>query len=149
MSHYHHLNPFERECILKNVALGQSIRAIATLLKHSPATVSRELARNTSQKERYSAVRAEENYQARRKACHRQPLLRHATLRDRVQDLILEHHWSPEQIAQRLAFEQSPWCISCTTLYRGIERHLLDTSDRQPSQRGLARHPASSREIAP
>ncbi|MFT8871053.1 MAG: IS30 family transposase [Sporolactobacillus sp.] len=140
MSHYHHLSPFERESILKNVALGQSIRVIAALLKRSPATVSRELARNAPQKERYSAVRAEENYQARRKACHRQPLLRHAALRDRVQDLILEHHWSPEQIAQRLAFEQSPWRISCTTLYRGIERHLLDTSDRQPGQRGLARH---------
>ncbi|MFX3617297.1 MAG: helix-turn-helix domain-containing protein, partial [Sporolactobacillus sp.] len=38
MSHYHHLNPFERESILRNVTLGKSIRAIAILLGRSPAT---------------------------------------------------------------------------------------------------------------
>ncbi|MFT8870873.1 MAG: helix-turn-helix domain-containing protein [Sporolactobacillus sp.] len=53
MSHYHYPHPFERESILKNVALGQSIRAIAALLKRSPGSLSREWACNAPQKERY------------------------------------------------------------------------------------------------
>lgn len=140
MSHYHHLNPFERESILRNVTLGKSIRAIAILLGRSPATISRELKRNSQQDGTYSSVHAEENYYARRTGCHRQPLLANVTLRDQVQRLILDHQWSPEQIDQRMKYDQSPWKISYTTIYRGIERHLLDTPDRQPSQRGLARH---------
>ncbi|MCL1632992.1 IS30 family transposase [Sporolactobacillus sp. CPB3-1] len=140
MSHYHHLNPFERESILRNVTLGKSRRAIATLLGRSPATISRELKRNSQQDGTYSSVHAEENYHARRTGCHRQPLLAHQALCDQVQRLILDHQWSPEQIDRRMKHEHHAWHISYTTIYRGIERHLLDTPERRPGQRGLARH---------
>ncbi len=62
MSHYHHLNPYEREIILKNVVLGRPIRSIATQLGRPPSTISRELKRNQQGDGTYSSVQAEENH---------------------------------------------------------------------------------------
>lgn len=138
MSHYHHLNPYEREIILKNLVLGQSIRTIAAQLERSPATISRELRRNQFKGE-YSPTRAELAYHKRRTRCHRQRLLSCPPLHDLVQQLILNHQWSPEQIAARLKMDHSRWKISYTTIYRGIEHHLLDEGTCQRGQRGLAR----------
>ncbi|MCO7128413.1 IS30 family transposase [Sporolactobacillus shoreicorticis] len=120
--------------------MGKSIRSIAALLGRSPATVSRERKRNQQSDGTYSSVQAEAKYHTRRKGCHRQHLLANSELRDWVQRLILEHQWSPEQIDQRLKRDHSPWKISYTTIYRGIEHHLLDEPNRQPGQRGIARH---------
>ncbi|WP_353949474.1 hypothetical protein ABNN70_06145 [Sporolactobacillus sp. Y61] len=96
--------------------------------------------RNQQRDGTYSSVHAEASYRTRRKGCHPQSLLANQALHDRVQRLILDHQWSPEQIDQRMKQEHSLWKISYITIYRGIKRNLLDIPDRQPGQRGLARH---------
>ncbi|WP_028984308.1 IS30 family transposase, partial [Sporolactobacillus terrae] len=101
--------------------------------------ISRELKRNQQGDGTYSSVQAEEKYHARREGCCRQPLLANPELHDLIQRLILDHQWSPEQIDQRLKQDHSPWKISYTTIYRGIEAHLLDEPNHQPGQRGIAR----------
>ena len=53
MNHYNHLTTNERENLLFLTAKGYSIRKIATILRRSPSTISRELRRNCK-KEIYS-----------------------------------------------------------------------------------------------
>lgn len=66
MNHYNHLTTNERENLLFLTAKGYSIRKIATILRRSPSTVSREIRRN-SKKETYSPSLATSLYHNRRK----------------------------------------------------------------------------------
>ena len=45
---YNHLTIEERSCIYQFLNLGMSIRNIATALRRSPSTISREIKRNSS-----------------------------------------------------------------------------------------------------
>jgi IS30 family transposase len=47
MSKYHHLSPEERAVIMLERDRGSSLRQIALKLKRNPATLSRELKRNS------------------------------------------------------------------------------------------------------
>ncbi|RYM04955.1 hypothetical protein EWH99_08070 [Sporolactobacillus sp. THM7-7] len=67
MSHYRHLNPLERESILKHVILVKSIRAIAALLGRSPATISCELKRHQQRDGTHSSVHVEARYRTRQR----------------------------------------------------------------------------------
>lgn len=130
MSHYKHLTRVERESLQFYLAKGYSITRIAEELGRSKAAISRELRRNSS-RGRYLPSIAEARYQKRRKKCRRKKLLEDAGLRAFVQDKFLNHHWSPEQISERLKLEDSPYRISYNTIYRGIYSGIFDT----PAQR--------------
>jgi IS30 family transposase len=70
MTKYHHLSPEERAVIMLERVRGSSLRQIAYKLERSPATLSRELKRN-SPADRYCATRAGAAYKLRRQHCVR------------------------------------------------------------------------------
>ena len=100
---YHHLTPEERGQIQALRTEGKSHRAIARRLGRSPATVSRELARN-GDPHGYSARHAQQRYRERRRPCRPRAKLEHPGLRAFVFDK-LPSGWTPEQVAGRLRLE--------------------------------------------
>ena len=151
---YHHLTLDERECILVLRSHQLSIRNIALRLQRSPSTISRELRRLPGE---YKACEAQANYQIARLRSHKPSILSNApTLRTRIADLIIEHHWSLEQIAARLKSEHVA-NISFNTIYRDIEQNNLglpftsrgDTGIRRCLRRkGHKRYPRGARKHA-
>lgn len=133
MSHYHHLSIIEREKILVLLAEGQSIRAIARELGRNVSTVCREVTRNSHSEQGYSAAVAEKQYHDRRKTCKRHKLLSSKELHGLVKRLFLEEQWSPEQIANRLVYENSVFSISYPTIYRAIYAGMFDTAEQRRS----------------
>jgi len=163
MTHYHHLSPEERACIMLERERGSSLRQIARLLDRSPATISREIKRN-SPASRYCATRAGKDYQHRRQRCVRpRKLISKLVLRHLVEFLLKELKWSPEQIAATLkqSFPEQPAMhVSPETIYahiyaypRGEFRKLLVQSLRRGKSkrgsRGSKESNYSSLKIAP
>lgn len=139
MSHYHHLSINEREKVLILYTEKKSLHAIAKTINRSVSTVSRELKRNNSSNQTYSAIEAQKEYQKRRKNCKRTKLLSNTELKDIVVHLFLEYQWSPEQIANRLVYEESTFRISYSTIYRAIYAGLLDVGQLSHGNRGVIR----------
>ena len=139
MSHYHHLSMEEREKILVLHTKNQSICSIGAALGRSTSTISREIKRNTKSNRAYSAVAGERRYQHRRKRCRRRKLLEDQELRTKVLRLFLDHQWSPEEIANRLTHEGSPYRISYSTIYRSIYAGMLDLEKLSRGNRGVIR----------
>lgn len=139
MSHYKHLTIEEREAILILKTKLFSVRQISAVIGRSPSTVSRELRRNITKDNVYLPSRAEENYKQRRKQCRSPKLLEDECIREKVQYLFLEKQWSPEQISNRLRYENNPISISYTTIYRGIYNGLLEVKKLSHGERGVAR----------
>lgn len=134
MSHYHHLSMREREKILVLSIEKKNLHEIAKAIGRSVSTVSRELKRNSANHKRYSAIEATENYQKRRKKCRRTKLLENAELKCIVMRLFLDEQWSPEQIANRLAYENNALRLSYATIYRAIYAGLFDTPEQRRSK---------------
>lgn len=132
MSHYKHLTRIEREKLLFYLAKGYSITGIAKELGRNKSTISRELKRNCG-RGKYLPSKAEARYEKQRKKCRRKKLLDNAELRELVRDKFLNHHWSPEQIAERLKQEKSSYRISLRTIYRGIYSGVFDTAAQRRS----------------
>ena len=87
----------EREEISRGIAVGHSMRSIASSLDRSPSTISREVKRNGGFAT-YRASRADQlawNKSLRPKICK---LAKNSALRDAV-SIKLELEWSPQQIA--------------------------------------------------
>ena len=124
MRNYHHLTPSEREKLMLLHSQGKAISEIASVMKRNKSTISRELKRNTSYGT-YSACAAEANYHDRRKACHRRRILDDKDAAEKVATLLHFQQWSPEQISNRLAKDESGISISYATIYRGIYRGQL------------------------
>ncbi len=141
MSHYHHLSIFEREKLLVMHSEGKSIRTIAKEIGRSASTISRELKRNRLPKQSYSAIAAQNEYSKRRERCRRHKRLSNVALRETVARLFLEQQWSPEQISNRLKYENSEFKISYSTIYRAIYAGLFDTPEQRRSNgnRGAVR----------
>jgi transposase, IS30 family len=113
---YQHLAREERSQIEALKSTGLSIRAIARIVKRSPATISRECKRNSVGK-KYGFDKADRLSKKRRaKASTRPPLIQGA-LQERV-ELHLKAYWSPEQISGRLKKEHL--FVSHTTLYKYV-----------------------------
>lgn len=134
MSHYHHLSIAEREKLLVLHTKGANLREIAKAMGRSVSTVSRELKRNSTSKQEYSAVAAEKKYHERRLKCRRHKLLLNEELHALIKQLFLEQQWSPEQIANRLTHESSTFRISYATIYRAIYDGMFDTSAQRRSK---------------
>lgn len=139
MSHYKHLSMEERERILILYTGKQSLQSISKAIERSTSTISRELKRNATAKQSYSALEAERKYCLRRKKCRRHKLLENDELKSKVLKLFLEQQWSPEEISNRLKYENSPYSISYSTIYRGIYAGMLDTERLSHGSRGVIR----------
>lgn len=130
MNCYSHFTAEEREKLLIFLAEGKKIREIAKALHRSPSTISREIQRNVGKdKTKYSAVAAQKRYETVRKKCVRKSVF---SDRETVQTVtrLLELTWSPEQISNRLKHEHNKISVSQRTIYRAIERGLLDPALR-------------------
>lgn len=138
MRHYQHFSTEERENLLILKKIGKNITEIAKELKRNKSSVSRELRRNSVDGD-YSACAAEAMYKERRKNCKRHKLLENKELKKTVQRLIVEKHWSPEEISGRLKMEDSKYRISYTTIYRAIYSGMLETHKLSHRERGIVR----------
>ena len=126
MNHYKHFTIEKREKILFLLAQKKTISEIGRELNRNKSSISRELSRNKDSKGIYSPAKAQKRYQQQRKHCGARKLLLNPIIKNKVQNLFLEHQWSPEQIAERLKLENNAIHISYTTIYRGIYSGLLE-----------------------
>lgn len=87
-------------------------------------------------------MEAEKKYRKRREKCRRPKLLEQEDLKAVVKRLFLEKQWSPEQISNRLVYENSAFRVSCSTIYRAIYAGMFDTPKQKRSQgnRGAIRN---------
>ncbi|WP_057878657.1 IS30 family transposase [Levilactobacillus paucivorans] len=133
---YHHLTIKERESILELLARGLSIRGVALRLHRSPSTISREIRRIPRH---YSPSEAQESYHSRRQHSHKPRLLEQLPeVCAQVIEMTREHHWSPQQISQRLKLENKV-TVSYNTIYRHIENHNLNLPFSSHGDTGIRR----------
>ncbi len=114
---YTHITLEDRCEMARLHTTGHSIRQIAATLDRAPSTVARELNRNGSTTQGYQPGYADQQARARR--WQGSKLDRDSTLRATVLAQ-LQHGWSPQQVAGRLAREQHRPVISHETIYRFI-----------------------------
>jgi IS30 family transposase len=118
---YKQLNPNERDILAVLKSKGKSLREIATVLKRSPSTLSRELKRNAPPVYTgyYLAHKAQERADKRRCESHRRQRLKSNFIRHYVEKR-LRLGWSPELIAGRLAIEHPGRSISPEAIYQWV-----------------------------
>ena len=153
MATYTRLTMTDREEISRQLATGQSRRAIAAHLDCSPSTVARELTRNKATPQSYRAARAQARAVERARTPRRP---RRLASEPRLRAYVftrLRQRWSPEQIAHRLAVEyphDTTMRISHETIYtylyvlpRGALKKELLAHLRQPrpQRRPRSRNP--------
>ena len=121
MGKYRHLTPEDREQIAIMRAAGWANGAIASSIGKSPATISRELHRNSLASGRYSANVADGAYMERRRRSAR--LERDAKLATFVRQRLSEA-WSPQQISGwlRSGAERGFGVVAMETIYSFIYR---------------------------
>ena len=126
MTIYHHLSPEERAFLMLERDRGSSLRQIALQLDRSPATLSREIRRNSSSVG-YCAAEAGKAYRTRRKRCVKpRKIISTQALRAVVEDRLLNLKWSPALIAATLQMrypEQTAMHVSPETIYAHIYAH--------------------------
>ena len=111
----------EREEISRGIAIGHSLRSIATSLNRAPSTISREISRNGGL-DKYRASQADKaawNHAHRPKICK---LVEHRSLA-RIVARKLQLEWSPEQIAGWLKQtypDDENYQVSHETIYRSL-----------------------------
>lgn len=126
MNCYCHFTIQERERLLFLIAGGKKNSEISKELNRSPSTISREIRRNVGEKRsEYSVIAAQHRYRAKRKNSVRKYILADKDAANTV-SLLLAKSWSPEQISNRLKYENNKLSISHKTIYRAIEKGLLD-----------------------
>lgn len=103
MIKYHRISFFEREEISRQIALGSSLRLIASMLKRTPSSISREIRQSkVVELKYYRAIFAQQqSIKTRHKLRKNRKLANNAALRKFVLSH-LANNWSPEQIAKRL-----------------------------------------------
>jgi transposase, IS30 family len=138
------LSLLERQRIATLRRQGLGVRAIAEAVGRSPATVSRELRRNTLPHDHgYDGDLAHARARQRARRPRRSRLIDDPGLRAQVQAK-LELEWSPEQIAAHLraAFPDRPdWHVCHETIYQalyqggkgGLSRQLHPPAAHRPA----------------
>lgn len=121
MGKYRHLTPEDREQIAILRAAGCTNRAIASSIRRSPSTISRELRRNGLDSGRYSANVADGAYMERRQrpAVLEQDAKLATFVRQRLSEC-----WSPQQISGWLRSGAEPGlcAVATETIYTFIYR---------------------------
>ncbi|CAG4911961.1 IS30 family transposase IS1086 [Paraburkholderia saeva] len=151
---YQQLQPEERLTIASMHLQGSSMRAMARMLGRSPATVSRELARNC-RFENYASIPAPALSVARRIAARPPARLDPKGVTWRIVLTLLDWKWSPQQISgtlKRMYPNDSTQQVSHETIYTAIyarpygelRRQLVaclrhHRTDRIPRSRGTDR----------
>jgi len=117
---YKQLNIEEREAIQEGLWSGKSIRYIAESLGRSPATISREIARNGfASGTRYRPRLAQSRFQTRIIKRGQRERLKNEQIRNYVTTQ-LKSGYSPEQIAGRLTVDYPEFKISYESIYKYI-----------------------------
>ena len=146
MTTYSHLSLDERFQLAVLRAQGRSLRQIASLLRRSPSSLSRELLRNSASicKGFYFPCKAHWRATACKTSASRRPRLKSQALREYVAAKLLLR-WSPELIAGRIRLDLPGCSISHEAIYQWIysdARHLipfLPKSHRKRMRRGFVR----------
>jgi len=114
---YKHLNILEREEIACLLEKGSTQKEVAHILGRDPATISREVKRNSSQtyQVKYRGNRAQLKADERSKVTHHRPRLKSKKIRKYVIKK-LKKGYTPEQIAGRLSIDMK----GCKTNYESI-----------------------------
>lgn len=138
----------EREEISRAVAVGLSIREIATRLERAPSTISREINRNGSRRS-YRASQAEQAAWERARRPKHCKLAQSPKLAQLVAEK-LQIQWSPEQIAGWLkrAHSDAAYQVSHETIYRSLyiqargalKKELLEHLRRSRAMRRSRHH---------
>ena len=123
---YRQLGEDERLQIALLQAQGASVRQIAAALDRAPSTVARELKRNRSPAGKYLPGYAQQAAHARRWCGPR--IERDSVLREQVMTGFARR-WSPQQIAERLAWEEGRRVISHESIYRFVYAQIARTKD--------------------
>jgi IS30 family transposase len=136
---YKHLSKHERDRIAVWRGQGLSLREIARRLKRSPATLSRELKRNSAPiyTDCYLAHRAQARAEDRWREQHHKDRLKSARLRRYIRSK-LKAGWSPELIAGRRAHLARRERVSHEAIYQWIyaeARELIATLARAHRKR--------------
>jgi IS30 family transposase len=149
---YQHLSAHERDQIAVMRTEGHSLRAIARHLDRSPATLSRELARNAAPVNRgyYLPHKAQARASARRSEAVQRPRLKKSSIRSYVRRQ-LRRGWSPELIAGRI--EHLGWkpTVSPEAIYQFVYAEARDLipflarAHRRRLRRGYSRKYSKSR----
>ena len=143
---YRHLSPNERDILAVLKSKGKSLREIATFLKRSPSTLSRELKRNAPPVYTgyYLAHKAQERANKRKHESHGRQRLKSDSTRRYVEKR-LRLGWSPELIAGRLAIDRPGQAVSHEAIYQWVYEeatHLilsLVRAHRKRKHRGYSR----------
>lgn len=138
----------EREEISRAVAVGLSIREIATRLERAPSTISREINRNGSRRS-YRASQAEQAAWERARRPKHCKLAQSPKLAQLVVEK-LQIQWSPEQIAGWLkrTYSDAAYQVSHETIYRSLyiqargalKKELLEHLRRSRAMRRSRHH---------
>jgi IS30 family transposase len=116
---YKQLNPNERDILAVLKSKGKSLREIASILKRSPSTLSRELKRNAPPiyTGYYLSHKAQDRADKRKRESHQRQRLKSDFIRCYVGKR-LRLGWSPELIAGRLAIDHPERSISHEAIYQ-------------------------------
>ena len=79
----------------------------------------------------YDAIRAQADYEQKRKACRRRRKLDDPELYALVKEKFLDQQWSPEQIQYRLRHENSQYSISSATISRELSERPAEAQARE------------------
>lgn len=122
MKKHKQLNPHQRYQIEALLETGISKSEIARIVGVDPATIYRELKRNTAKRGRtagsYVATNAQRRTDSRHRCKPKQVLLTEQ-MKERIAGLLRFEKWSPELISQRLALDGEA-CVSHETIYQWI-----------------------------
>lgn len=126
---YKQLNPNERDILAVLKSKGKSLREIASVLKRSPSTLSRELKRNAPPiyTGYYLSHKAQDRADRRNRESHQRQRLKSDFIRQYVEKR-LSGGWSPELIAGRLAIDHPGLSISHEAIYQWVYQdatHLI------------------------
>ena len=114
----------DREQIGLGLARGDTFKSIAAKLGRHPSTVGREIARHGG-RDGYQAWRAQRDAHARARRPKPEKLATNPELRAAV-EVMLEQHWSPEEISGRLPLEfpdDEEMRVSHETIYQSLFVH--------------------------
>jgi IS30 family transposase len=132
MCHYKHLSSQERDCIATLHAEGRSIAYIAAEIGRDSSSICHKLKRN-GRHGHYGACAAQRRADERRRRCRAKRRLSDPALTQKVRLLIMDRHWSLEQIdgisGSRVAAGAS---LSLSTIYREVHAGALDLPEAGP-----------------
>jgi len=143
---YRQLNPNERDILAVLKSKGKSLREIASILKRSPSTLSRELKRNAPPINTgyYLSHKAQDRAERRKRESHQRQRLKNDFICRYVKKR-LRLGWSPELIAGRLTIDHPGRSISHEAIYQWVYQDATDLilslvrAHRKRKHRGYSR----------